>query len=171
MLLPCGPAQVLNLLRWGGEIRSWEELPLPPEGKKAGIKEAEMKMAKQLIGDMSGHWSASEFRDNFHDAIMALVEKKAKAGDTESVEPLEEAPEMKGAEVIDLTDLLRRSLQGGTRSAPAAHKTTAKKTAAKSAAHKTRAHEEERAVASSGRKRAGAAKKAPAKTTRAKRAA
>ncbi|HEX7890530.1 MAG TPA: Ku protein [Ramlibacter sp.] len=126
-----GPALVLNLLRWGGEIRSWEDLPLPPEGRKAGIKEAEMKMAKQLIGDRSGHWSAAEFRDSFHDAIMALVEKKAKAGDTEAVEPLEEAPEARGAEVIDLTELLRRSLQGGSRSAPPARKAVAKKAAAR----------------------------------------
>jgi DNA end-binding protein Ku len=110
VVLPCGPALVLNLLRWGGEIRSWDDLPLPAGGK-AGIKDAELKMAKTLIDDMSGQWSATEFRDNFHDAIMKLVERKAKAGDTTTVEPLEDAPEKPGAEVIDLTELLRRSLR------------------------------------------------------------
>ena len=39
VLIPCGPALVLNLLRWGGEIRSWEDLPLPPaDAKAAGVK-------------------------------------------------------------------------------------------------------------------------------------
>jgi DNA end-binding protein Ku len=46
---------------------------------------------------MSGHWSADDYRDSFHDAIMKLVEAKAKAGKTETVEPLEEAPEAQGA--------------------------------------------------------------------------
>jgi DNA end-binding protein Ku len=116
VVLPCGPALVLNLLRWGGEIRSWDDLPLPAGGK-AGLKDAELKMAKALIEDMGGRWSAAEFRDNFHDAIMKLVERKAKAGDTAAVEPLEDAPEPQGADVIDLTELLRRSLKGGARAA------------------------------------------------------
>jgi DNA end-binding protein Ku len=170
VVLPCGPALVLNLLRWGGEIRSWDGLALPPQGKAAGIREAEMKMAKQLINDMSGHWSAKEFRDEFHDAVMKLVQAKAKAGEGEVVEPVEEAPDLKGADVIDLTELLRRSLRGGAKDdAPAAKKAPAK--AAKKST--SRSHKEpERAAASSGtRKRSTAAKKAPAKTSRAKRAA
>ena len=170
VLLPCGPALVLNLLRWGGEIRSWEALDLPPEGKSAGIRDTELKMAKHLIEEMSGHWHADELRDHFHDAIMKLVEAKAKAGDTAAVEPLEEAPEAQGADVIDLTELLRRSLKGGTKAAAApVRKTVARKAPARSAAR------EERAVAAGApRKRApgSAAKKAtPAKTGRARRAA
>lgn len=170
VVLPCGPALVLNLLRWGGEIRSWEGLPLPSEGRKAGIKDAEMKMARQLIADMSGHWDAGEFRDNFHDAIMKLVEKKAKAGDTETVEPLEEAPESRGADVIDLTELLRRSLKGEAKSL-AGTGAAAKKAPARSS--RAPEGERERAVASSGTRKRGttAAKKAPARATRAKRAA
>jgi DNA end-binding protein Ku len=152
VVLPCGPALVLNLLRWGGEIRSWEGLSLPPQGKSAGIKEAELKMARHLIEEMSGHWKASDFRDDFHDAIMKLVEAKAKAGDTATVEPLEEAPEAKGADVIDLTELLRRSLRGGARAEAAAP-------AAKAPAHKT------------ARKRATTASKTAAKTPRSRRAA
>jgi len=159
VLLPCGPALVLNLLRWGGEIRSWEDLNLPKQGKAAGLKEADLKMAKQLIEDMSGHWSATEFRDSFHDAIMKLVEAKAKAGKTETVEPLEEAPEAQGADVIDLTELLKRSLKGGAKAAaPAAP------------AKKARSQGEERAVAAGTPRKRSAARKAAAKKTRSKRA-
>jgi DNA end-binding protein Ku len=141
----------VNLLRWGGEIRSWEELPLPPQGKSAGIKETELKMARHLIEEMSGHWKAGDFRDDFHDAIMKLVEAKAKAGGTATVEPLEEAPPARSADVIDLTELLRRSLRGGAKAAAAP--------AAKARAHKTP------------RKRATTAGKAAAKATRSRRAA
>lgn len=137
VVIPCGPALVLNLLRWGGEIRSWEELKLPPaSAKAAGLKDNELKMAKQLIADMSDDWSADRFRDSFRDEIMKLVETKAKAGDTEAVAKLEEAPRSAGAEVIDLTELLKRSLQGKG-SAPAARKRAAKTAKPAKAAVKT----------------------------------
>jgi DNA end-binding protein Ku len=170
VLLPCGPALVLNLLRWGGEIRSWEDLNLPSEGKAAGLKDTELKMAKHLIEEMSGHWQADELRDNFHDAIMKLVAAKAKAGEAATVEPLEEAPEAPSADVIDLTELLRRSLKGGARPASAPAPAPAKK----AAAPRSRQPARERAVAATTpRKRAGGAAKkaASAKPTRARRAA
>jgi DNA end-binding protein Ku len=64
VVIPCGPALILNLLRWGGEIRSWQDLRLPPaDAKSAGVKEAELNMAKQLIEGMTAHWSADDFRD------------------------------------------------------------------------------------------------------------
>jgi len=164
VLIPCGPALVLNLLRWGGEIRSWEDLRLPPsDAKSAGVKEAELNMAKQLIDGMSAHWSADQFRDSFREEIMKLVEAKAEAGETEHVTPVEKAPEG-GADVIDLTELLKRSLQGGGRKAaeapaPAPARKTARATTRKS---------EEKAVAKGGDKRKAAAKSAPAKSASAK---
>lgn len=172
VVMPCGPALVLNLLRWGGEIRSWEDLPLPRRGKAAGIREAEMKMARQLIEDMSGHWSAEDFRDEFHDAIMKLVAAKAKAGDTETVEPLEEAPGSQGADVIDLTELLRRSLRSGGSAAASGKKKPARGAAKKSSSSRsTRKAEPERAAASSGNRKRASARKPAAKATRARRAA
>ena len=139
-----------------------------------------MKMARQLIEDMSGHWSAQEFRDEFHDAVMHLVEAKAKAGDSAHVEPLEEAPDAQDANVIDLTDLLRRSLRGGAgaqakaEAGPAAERKAApaKASAKKTGSASTRARKpaEERAAAAAPARKA-AAKKAPAKASRARRAA
>ena len=140
VLIPCGPALVLNLLRWGGEIRSWEDLKLPPVGAKAaGLKDSELKMAKQLIDDMAAQWSADQFRDSFRDEIMKLVETKAKAGETETVTPVQDDPaSQRGADVIDLTELLKRSLQAGkAAAAPApAKKAAAKPAPARAAAKK-----------------------------------
>ena len=113
VVLPCGPALVLNLLRWGGEIRSWQDLPLPRAGK-AGHQGRRTEDGQAPDRGDERPLGPGEFRDNFHDAIMKLVQAKAKAGDTATVEPLEEAPETQGAEVIDLTELLRRSLRGGS---------------------------------------------------------
>ncbi len=129
-LVPAGEVLVLNLLRWGDEVKPVEGLDLPAAGVKgAKITAAEMKMAEQLVKDMSGKWKPEEFKDEFKHAVMKLVEKKVKAGDTETViEPEEEAPSQ-GAEVIDLTELLTRSLRGG-KAAKASGAAPAKKTAA-----------------------------------------
>jgi DNA end-binding protein Ku len=164
VVMPCGPVLVVNLLRWGGEVRSWADLDLPPENTKAGVKEAELKMARQLIDSMSGHWKAADFHDRFHDAIMELVEQKAKAGKTEEVQPLEEAPDTGGANVVDLTELLRRSLQGSAK--PASRK--ASDASHSRSEHRTESHE--KAAASAGTKRKAGAK-TRAKKTAAKKTA
>lgn len=80
-------------------------------------------MAKRLVEDMSADWQPDEYRDSFQDKIRALVAKKAKAGKIEDVETAEGGEERKSADVIDLTELLKRSLAGK----PAAKKAAAKK--------------------------------------------
>ena len=51
-LVPNGAALMLNTIRWSTEIRSPDELTFPPEGKSAvGLKDAELKMAHQLVGE------------------------------------------------------------------------------------------------------------------------
>lgn len=118
VLIPCGRALILNLLRWGGEIRSFEQLDLPPLGvKAAGIKDAEMAMAMQLIEDMTQPWKADEFRNSFADEINKLVEIKANKGELADVAKVDKAEEgaPSGANVLDLTALLKRSL-GAARS-------------------------------------------------------
>ena len=152
VLVPSGKALVLNLLRWGDEVKSLEGLDLPAAGVKgANVTAAEMKMAEQLVNDMSGKWEPEDFKDEFKHAVMKIVQKKVKAGDTETViQPEEEAPE-ESSNVIDLTDLLQRSLKGGkTPKAPKARAAAGTKRSAKPAA------------------KSGAARKAASKTASAK---
>ena len=132
-LIPSGRGMVLNLLRWGDEIRPWTNLDLPPEGvKAAGLVDAEMKMAEQLVASMSTTWQPENYKDEFKDAIMKLVNQRVKAGKTESVTPLEHFQEgaAGGAQIIDLTELLKRSLKTPAGSKSAVKPVTAKKTAA-----------------------------------------
>lgn len=139
VLIPCGRALVLNLLRWGGEIRSFEQLDLPPLGAKAaGIKDAELKMAMQLIGDMTQPWDADSFRNSFAQEIHKLVEAKASAGKVTRVEKVDEEEREVGrgsSNVLDLTALLKRSL-GNKRTGQAEPKATAKTTARKAPARR-----------------------------------
>jgi DNA end-binding protein Ku len=140
VLVPSGPGLVLNLLRWGADIRPWDELNLPPEGAKAaGLTERELAMAKQLVDDMTDKWDPSRFTDSFKDEIMALVERKVKEGKTETVlQPDgvgEAAGSQSGAKILDLTELLQRSLRkkDASPSTPPTDKTARKTAPAKSA--------------------------------------
>ncbi len=145
-LIPSGPALMLNTLRWATEIRPLDELKLPDEGKKGpALSEKELKMAAQLVEDMSGTWEPEQYGDNFRTAVMALVEQKVEAGEVSAVTPLEEAPsDTTASNVIDLSELLKRSLNRGGKAAGAPRdaadgvasakpKAAAKKAAAKAA--------------------------------------
>lgn len=135
VLMPCGRALVLNLLRWGGEIRSFEQLDLPPLGIQASrITANELNMAVKLIEDQTQTWNADVFRNSFAEEIHKLINTKVKAGEVREVpKPESPAPGSTGAEIIDLTALLKRSLKG-----PRSKKMAAKPVAKVPAASKRR---------------------------------
>ena len=126
-LMPLESALVVVMLRWPAEVRGLDELELGSEVTKPSLAKGELDMAKRLVEDMSADWQPEEYRDSFQEKIMALVEKKAKAGKIEDVESQEGEDERKSADVIDLTELLKRSLAGK----PAAKKPAAKKSSKK----------------------------------------
>lgn len=131
-LVASGPGLVLNTLRWPNEIRSPGDLKLPPRGRAAaGLKESELKMARQLIEDMTHPWRPPDYEEQFRTEVMHLIESKVKAGKTEQVAPIEEAVALENSNVTDITALLRQSLNKGS---------SKKKTAARkpSAARKTK---------------------------------
>ena len=139
-LMPSGDALVLNTIRWAAEVRPADELKLPAQGTSAaGLKPAEMKMAGQLIKDMTSVWKAQDYSDKFTEAVNELVRQKLKAGDTQTGAPWETALDAGASNVIDLTELLANSLAkrkpNTTATSEAAGQTVAtKKTPSKSAA-------------------------------------
>lgn len=117
-LIPRGNGLVLNLLRWEDEVRDVAGLAWPADDVK--VSAAELKMAEQLVAAMAGDFQPDLFHDEFREKLMELVQRKARDGGLKTVAPLpgEEDAGGGGAEVIDLTELLRRSLKGNA--APAA---------------------------------------------------
>jgi DNA end-binding protein Ku len=156
-LIPIGPVLALNTLRWADEVRSYDELKLPEENrKKAGVTPRELEMAKKLIDDMSDAWDPSAYHDTFHDDIMALVDRKIGEGKTEEIGEVEEPAQTRpSADILDLSELLKRSLGKGKTArktaAKAAGKTAGKtapgKTAAKSARARANSDEDAEAYA------------------------
>jgi len=134
-LIASDTALMLNTLRWSNEVRAADGLDIAP-ASAAGLKDTELKMAGQLIKDMTTRWNPAQYSDRFTEAIHALIARKVKAGRTHTVEPFEPALEP-ASNVVDLTELLRRSLGTKNKSRAAAPAKAPAKTARKTAARKT----------------------------------
>ncbi|NKQ10460.1 non-homologous end joining protein Ku [Pseudomonas sp. SST3] len=114
VVMPLGKALVMNTLRWADEVRGVEYLEMKDEALNADLNPRELDMAKRLVEDMSEEWNPDQYKDTFQDQIMDLVETKAREGKLEAVGGPEEAVDRRSADVIDLTELLKRSLAGKT---------------------------------------------------------
>lgn len=130
-LMPMDSALVVVMLRWPEEVRSLDGLNLGEDVSDPTLSKQELDMARKLVEDMTSEWKEEEYRDTFGEKIMKMVEEKAKAGKIESVEQADEGQEeRRSADVVDLTELLKRSLAGKGKAKKAPAKAPAKKRAA-----------------------------------------
>src|SRR5690606_25350951 len=111
-LMPLEDALALIMLRWPSEVRGVAHLELKDEVRKPQLSDKELDMARRLVEDMTAGWEPDEYRNTFEDQIMALVDQKVDAGEIEAVESVEPDEQRQSADVVDLTELLKRSLGG-----------------------------------------------------------
>jgi len=134
-----GEVIVLQTMMWPDEIRT------PDFSVEAGeVKESEVEMARMLVETLAGDFDASEFEDDYAEAVEALVTSKIEGGEV-SRQPTSTKT---SGEVVDLLAALQRSVAaakksrgeevpeeaGGTK--PAAKKATKKAAAKKSTSKK-----------------------------------
>lgn len=125
-LIPSGDLLLLNLLRFGQELRWPKELGVD-EAQLRGRKLAarEVQMAEQLVESMAIGWQPARFHDKYRDALMKWIEKKARSGGKALAAREDEPEEAAAPTVVNIMDLLKKSLK--TRSA--ARSKTAKRRA------------------------------------------
>ena len=113
-LIPYKDVILMNTLRYPNELRDTDELEVPSSNlKTVGVTPREVEMARRLVEGMSAPWKPEEHRDTYHEDLMALIEKRVEAGQTEAVtEPSkDEGKRPAKGEVIDLMALLKRSVE------------------------------------------------------------
>ncbi len=112
-LIPQGPLLVLHTLRYPHELRDASNLDLPQgNGKGRAVSSQEVKMAEQLLDAMIGKWEPAKYRDDYHDDLLKLIEKKIKAGQTKVLDAPRESPRPKRKDnVVDIMSLLRQSVE------------------------------------------------------------
>uniref|UniRef100_A4XXA3 Non-homologous end joining protein Ku n=1 Tax=Ectopseudomonas mendocina (strain ymp) TaxID=399739 RepID=A4XXA3_ECTM1 len=130
-LMPVESALVLVMLRWPSEVRGLDSLELGSAVTQPKLAKSELDMAKRLIKDMSDDWRPEDYQDSFQERILDLVARKAKAGKIENVERAEGEEQRRSADVVDLTELLKRSLGGKPK--PSASKGSSTRKSAKTA--------------------------------------
>jgi DNA end-binding protein Ku len=103
MIRPVEDGLVMQQLLYAGEVRSMKELEIP----KTEVKPAELKLAKQLIeAQASDTFNPDAYTDDVRTRIEAAVQQKVEGQEI----TMTEAPEG-GAQVIDLMEALRASLE------------------------------------------------------------
>jgi DNA end-binding protein Ku len=109
-----GNAIVLTMMRFADELADLGEFRFP---KAEGIRPAEMKMARQLIDNLSAKWNPEKYTDEYRDNLMKVIHSKLKGRKPK----LQERETPQSADVVDLMARLRASLEGksGTKGAAA----------------------------------------------------
>jgi DNA end-binding protein Ku len=116
---PNDKALVLELMHFADELIAPDELRLPD---KATISKGEMDMAKTLIERMTEKWDPEKYQDEYKAALMEMIEKKIEAGDKGAKTPARRSKPK--ANIIDLADVLRKSLGEAQGKSGAAKKKT-----------------------------------------------
>jgi len=107
---------VLELMHFAEEIIDTKELKIPSD-PRLGSKE--LDMAKDLIAKMSGKWDASQYKDEYREAIMQVIQKKVESGGKEVPT---RGTARKPTNVVDLVSVLQKSLQQAEKGKPSTGK-------------------------------------------------
>ena len=92
---------VLQTMMWPDEVRT------PDFSVETGeVKDSEVKMANMLVETLAGDFDASEFEDDYAEAVDALVKAKIEGGEVKRTEVSTKT----SGEVVDLLAALQRSV-------------------------------------------------------------
>jgi DNA end-binding protein Ku len=108
---------ILETMFWPDEIRAAEFEVLD---KKVTVRPQEVLMAKSLIDNLTSDFKPEEFRDDYREGLVSIVEKKI-AG-----EEIEMIPEPEPTKVVDLMEALRASVEATKKAATKPKKAAAR---------------------------------------------
>jgi DNA end-binding protein Ku len=104
MIRPVANGLVMQQLLYSDEVRSINEIDIP----KIEVKETELKLAHKLIEQQSSEtFDAGAYKDDVRERIEKAIEKKVEGQEV----TMSEEPAGGGAQVIDLMEALRASLE------------------------------------------------------------
>jgi DNA end-binding protein Ku len=108
-IMPVGDVLMMEILRFGHEVRTADDIPLAPEHVKASdVSGRELQMAEQLIEGMLTDWEPTKYRDRYYADVMKIIREKAKTGTIK--EHNTKARGEVATDVVDLLELLKKSV-------------------------------------------------------------
>lgn len=114
-LKPNGEALILELMHYADELVVQADFNFP--SLKEDVAPAELKMAKMLIDSMSAEkFEPEKFHDKYREDVLAMIEARAAGKEV----PAGEAPRPAASNVVNLMDVLQRSLEASSKRRPTA---------------------------------------------------
>jgi DNA end-binding protein Ku len=110
LVRPHGDGLLLHQLYYGSEVRSFEDVDT---GAKFTFSDKERELADRLIEQLSSEtFETDKYHDSFSDRVRAAVDQKVQG---QEITALPEAPK---AQIIDLFEALKKSLENAEKAAP-----------------------------------------------------
>ncbi len=116
-------ALVLSVMRFEDELVDSSTLHFPA---RAEVRKPELDMAKTLVESLAAKWDPAKYTDQYRDNLMKIIKGKAKGRKV----ALEAGEAERPAEVVDLMERLRRSLEQKKAKPAKAERRAAKRRAA-----------------------------------------
>jgi DNA end-binding protein Ku len=113
-------ALTLNLMRFADEILDPAELSFPPEKR---VEAKQLGLAVSIIEGLSDRWDPAKYTDEYRDNLMRVIKAKIKGREPKLKEDLPRHE----AEVVDLMERLRASLEVRGRARSTKRKTKSKR--------------------------------------------
>jgi DNA end-binding protein Ku len=101
---PQGKGLMLELMHFPNEVLDETDFKIPTGGTAS---KPEVKMAMQLIESMSTKWNPADYKDEYREALEAMIQKKLKS----SGEEMPAVRKKTATNVIDLASVLQRSIR------------------------------------------------------------
>src|SRR5688500_17162714 len=125
-------AMVLTMMRYAEELVDMSEYKFPTA---KDVRKPELQMARTLVEQLADKWDPEQYTDEYRANLMKIIKAKMKGKKPD----LKETAEPHQAEVVDLMERLRRSLQGAGGAKTKARPAGVKKTAARGKTKRKRA--------------------------------
>lgn len=101
-----GDALVLTLMRFADDLVDVETFSFPAAGTVRG---QELDLARMLVDNLAAEWDPAKYTDEYRENLMKVIRAKLKG----RAPHLTTTTEPQSADVVDLMERLRRSLQQG----------------------------------------------------------
>ena len=100
-----GQALVLTMMRFADELADISAFTFP---STEAVRPQELEMARALVENLAASWEPGKYTDDYRENLMKVIRAKMKG----RAPKLAMAEEPQSAEVVDLMERLRRSLEG-----------------------------------------------------------
>jgi DNA end-binding protein Ku len=97
-------ALVLSVMRFADELADASQLEFPAQTE---VRKSELEMAKALVNSLAAEWDPAKYSDQYRENLLRIIKGKMKGRHV----ALTSETEPRQAEVVDLMERLRRSLE------------------------------------------------------------